>query len=102
MPIESLFCNFCLLTLLLLIEPVQSRMTVCVLILCTNYEGEHSVFDIHLFSIFWIKYLFEILELKVVFRNFFAECTLQDEFKDRWRFFHDNHIHDILKYFDTR
>ena len=58
--LESLFCNVCLLTLLLLIEQVQSYMTVCVLILCTPERG-HFVFDTHLLSMFWIKYIFELL-----------------------------------------
>ena len=65
--LESICYHFSLLTLLLLIESVQSCMTVYEIILCEPERG-HSVIDIYLFSMFWIK----LLELKVVFRNFFC------------------------------
>ena len=77
--LESIFCHFCLLTLLLLIEHVQSGMTVSVLIICTHDERGHYVFDTHLFSMFWVKHLFELLELKVVFRNLFCRVYFGHE-----------------------
>ena len=56
-------------------------MTVCVLILCTP-ERRHFVFDTHLFSMLWIKYLFELLELiRCVSDLFFAECIVFDVIK---------------------
>ena len=53
--LKSLFGKFCLHTLLWLIERVQSCMPFCVFILCTRGRG-HSVFYIHLFSMYSIKY----------------------------------------------
>ena len=68
--LKPLFCHFCLQTLLLLLKCAQPWMTVVVLILCTSERG-HSVLDTHLFKCTVLIFI-ELLELEVVFRNFFC------------------------------